>query len=111
MSDDDRIDLGPLDPARDPQRWAGMVNSVVARARARRAAASIPGQIVAWARPTLFVAAALASILWVRPLLRGSATTAASADPACVLADWAVNDEMPATTRILEILGGNDGRR
>ena len=106
---DDRIDLAALDPSRDRARWAGLVDAVAARA-ARAAQArrpSIPRQVLVWARPTLALAA-VAVAVWGTAYFAAREPEAEAA-PAELLARWAQNDEVPATTQILEILGDTDG--
>jgi hypothetical protein len=107
--DDERIDLSALDPSRDRVRWnarvAAVTNEFVARQRARR---SIAGQLAAWARPTLALAAALCLIVWVGAL-RHHETTQDTVD---VLSTWATSGELPPTSSILETFNGaNDGSR
>ena len=64
---DDRLDLSPLDPASDPERWARFVDRVAAdaargvatRAPAARASTGIAAELARWARPSLAAAAVL----------------------------------------------------
>lgn len=62
--DDDRLDLSPLDPTRDADRFARAVGRIMAGAApglARRRARATPiGAVVRLWRPTLALAAALA---------------------------------------------------
>jgi hypothetical protein len=61
--DDDRLDLSPLDPTRDEDRFSRTVGRIMAAAApglARRRARATPiGTVVRWWRPTLALAAAL----------------------------------------------------
>jgi hypothetical protein len=61
---DDRLDLSPLDPTRDPIRFDAAVSRIMDRstpARARRRARTTAiGQITTWWRPMLALAAAVA---------------------------------------------------
>ena len=100
---DDKIDFGVLDPARDRDRYEAMVNAVVARAQR---GISIAAQLRAWARPVLAMAAVLALVVWIAELWRGDSVTAQTR--ATTLAEWAVNDEIPEATTILEVLGDDD---
>lgn len=97
MDIEPRLDLSPLDPRRDPDRWERMVAGVLARA-------SIPDAIViplvrgplatlaGWARPLLAAAAAIVALSLVS--LGGQApavAVAASADePATMVEALAV---------------------
>jgi len=106
MNDDERIDFGPLDPSRDRERWRRLVASVAHRA----GEPGLARQLVDWGRPALLVAAALALLVWTAALLRPPAVAAPSG-AAALLSEWAQRDEVPATTKILEVLGGEDGPR
>lgn len=76
MSDFDRIDLSPLDPARDPERWTSLV--AVTRLRVEAALESLtsrptPAELLAgWLRPVLAAAALLAAVLGSARLMVGS---------------------------------------
>jgi hypothetical protein len=117
--DDERIDLSALDPARDGKRWDEMVDSVAARAlaaRRRSTGGASPGpvalQLVAWARPALALAAALALVVWAAALAAGGAARASApgttrTEPAFALSAWAMQDELPSTEDVLETLGGD----
>jgi hypothetical protein len=116
---DRKIDLGALDPSRDPLRWERMVRSVATRgaegARRRR-----PGplalQLAAWARPALACAAALALVVWVPAWLRPapaapSTAVAATSDATARLAAWAASDDSASPGALLLTLGGDDDSR
>jgi hypothetical protein len=64
--DPERLDLSPLDPAADAERWARLAAAIARRAApelARRAQLKSPLLFLAgWARPMLSAAAALAAI-------------------------------------------------
>lgn len=67
MIDPEGLDLSPLDPQLDAQRWERMVSGIMSRAtfelRRRAAAARVPtplDSLVAWMRPALATAAVLA---------------------------------------------------
>ncbi len=115
---DTKIDLGALDPSRDPARWDRMVRSVAARGAAgaaRRRPGRIALQLAAWMRPALACAAALALAVWVPALARRAPAhpDAASArmDPAARLAAWAAVDEPGSASALLLTLGGDDDSR
>jgi len=61
---DDRIDLSPLDPTRDPVRYAravrGIMDAAMLPLAARRARVTPIGQVTRWWRPMLAMAAAFA---------------------------------------------------
>jgi hypothetical protein len=59
----DRIDLSPLDPRHDRERWEAMVARIVARAASPRSAWAV---LAGWRRPAL-AAAALARVHGVPP--------------------------------------------
>jgi hypothetical protein len=64
--DRDRLDLSPLDPAADRERWEGLVRELLLRAtpelERRAAAAGALGLLARWAVPALPLAAALAGL-------------------------------------------------
>ena len=107
--DEHKIDLTCLDPSRDHERWDRIVNSLAAKAwAARQRKLTVPIQLLAWARPALAIAAAVALVPWVASLARESGDetqVTTEQDPALVLAHWASQDERPAPSRILEVLG------
>ncbi|HQP35485.1 MAG TPA: hypothetical protein PLI95_09905 [Polyangiaceae bacterium] len=122
MTHDDRIDLSSLDPSRDADRWENIVQSIASRAAAtRRRQMTIPYQLSRWALPVLAAAASLTLLIWTGALLSGgrngaTASNASSASPnasapAYELAQWAVQEELPSTERILEVLGGSHGSK
>ena len=110
---DDRIDLSTIDPSRDTQRWDRLVASVASRAiEARQRRMTISRQLVAWARPVLAIAAAVALGIWAGALLnadRNEAATATREDPVYTLAGWAITDQVPSTTEIMKVLGEQNG--
>ena len=65
MSDNDRLDLSPLDPAADPARWRAVMDATLERVelvlRARR---QDPLTLIAsWSRPLLVSAAVAVAVL------------------------------------------------
>lgn len=91
MTDPDPVDLSPLDPARDPERWADVVAAT--RLRVEAALAPAPADLLAgWLRPLLAAAAVLVALLGSARLLVGSrSATLAHASEARRLA--ALSDE------------------
>jgi hypothetical protein len=67
MMDPERMDLSPLDPARDPERWSRVVAVTRMRVEAallsRASADGVLDQLGAWSRPILAAAAILALVL------------------------------------------------
>ena len=107
MSEEGRIDFGPLDPSRDRERWEVMVGAVVAGGLARRRL-TVGAQLRPWGVPSLAMAAALALVVWLAGWWRGDPV--ATVEPTRVVTEWAMQDEIPATERILEVLGGDHAR-
>jgi len=106
---DDRFDLTPLDPsAADPARWERLVRSTAARAAEARRQSPVLLQLVAWSGPALAAALGLAVLVWTATFVTGSPTQTASTteDPAFSLASWASSGEVPATSDVLDLLGG-----
>ena len=106
MSPEERIDFGPLDPARDRQRWERLIASTTARALASRRPVSFAVEFLAWARPALAIAAALALLVWTAAVF-GRAARATQPEPAFQLAQWAAQDQLPPTGTIVQVLGGS----
>jgi hypothetical protein len=67
MSDPRPLDLSPLDPARDPERWLRILEQTRVRVdavlREREQPADVLTVMAAWARPVLAAAAALLLLL------------------------------------------------
>lgn len=105
------LDLSVLDPSRDEARWQQLIRSIAQQACARRRV-TIGRQMVDWARPVVVAVAAVALVCWVGAVVarRPRATSGTTEHPALVVASWAVSDEVPPTTTILEVLGDDDGR-
>ena len=106
---DSKIDLSALDPAQDTEHWHQLVESIAERAFARRKQRLTVGyQLMSWARPVLAAAAALTIVFGTKALLshnEPSVTAKKHFETAYVLAKWASNDERPATSNILQVLG------
>jgi hypothetical protein len=112
MMDDeqDRIDLTLLDPSRDRAHWNALVDSITRRALLKqRARSSVTGQLAAWARPTLAVAAALCLLVWASAL---TWQRRANQDAVDLMSSWASSSELPGTSNILDAFeGAADGSR
>ena len=110
---DERIDLSLLDPARDRERWEGMVSAVVARARALHPR-TVSQQLRDWARPALAIAASFAIASWAGALVRDQvqqSPTSVASDPAFELSRLAAELESPPPAKILQLLGDGDGAK
>lgn len=107
----EKIDFSSLDPARDPERWDRMIQSVASKAlEARSRPQTISEQMGRWIRPALAMAAALALVIWGGALFSNrtqSSTVQQKIDPAYVLSGWASSQERPSTSRIVQVLGGS----
>jgi hypothetical protein len=110
MNDPDRFDLSPLDPARDPERWAQFVALTRLRVEAALAAGPSPMELVAaWFRPILAAAALLAAALGSARLLVGSRSApladASEARRLAVLSEESLGrGERPTGTQLLVAL-------
>jgi hypothetical protein len=106
---DSKIDLSALDPAQDTERWHQLVESIAVRALARRKQRlTVSYQLLSWARPVLAAAAALTIVFGTKALLSQNEPSVIAKkrfETAYVLAKWATNDERPATSNILQVLG------
>ncbi len=105
--DDERLDLGVLDPTRDEARFERLVRSTVAAAVARRRR-SAELVVVRWWRPALALAASLALAAWLPVLLgagRNEAAPAARDDSAAALLTLARSDAPPSPAEVLGVLG------
>jgi hypothetical protein len=108
MDDKERIDFGPLDPTRDPG-WDDRVQAIAARAaRARRDEAGGGWlALLAWWRPALSIAAALALVVWIGVFVRDrTPVQARRADPALIVLEWSLSGETPAVGELLGAAGG-----
>ncbi|MDY0004240.1 MAG: hypothetical protein RBU30_23270 [Polyangia bacterium] len=119
---DDKIDFSALDPSRDAEGWEERVQEVARMALARhRPRAALPEQLVAWLRPAMVLAAALALLVWgaalgglgrSEPAQTGQVprSEAPGAEPALLVARWAAEDARPTPMELLRVLGGQDER-
>jgi hypothetical protein len=111
------IDLTPLHPARDPERWEAMIASVTARVLAEGAAARSPLAFLAgWARPTLAAAAAVAAVSLGVVAATGREAAAAEPRPSTVaeelrlpqpVTDWIVEERAPSASDLIQALEGD----
>lgn len=112
MDDKERIDFGPLDPARDPG-WEERVEAIAARAALARRDRVEPGgwlALLAWWRPALTLAAALAVVVWIGVLVRDRTPVAARrADSALTVLEWSLSGDTPAVGELLGAAGGDHG--
>jgi hypothetical protein len=111
--DEDRIDLSPLDPARDPRAFERFVRDTCSAAGPellrRRVAVPLVGLIVAWRRPILAAAALLAiasglALLKVsqQPLSPDENAVAEALGVPSTLADWTQAGDRPSPGELLE---------
>jgi hypothetical protein len=115
MTDPEQIDWSPLDPSRDRARWQQLVAATARRARAARKP-TLLGQLVAWGRPAIAGAAALAVIAWGGSGWRQNraaeqARTAREREQAVLLSRWAESDELPPPEVLLRVVGGGHDDR
>lgn len=115
--DDRPIDLGPLDPTLDRERWERRIAAISALARpelARRAtAAASPAQVlVGWFRPALAMAATLALCASAALMLpfEGStgerAVTAEALRLPSAVSQWLGEDQAPTMAELAAALEG-----
>ncbi|HEV2150283.1 MAG TPA: hypothetical protein VGR37_22985 [Longimicrobiaceae bacterium] len=110
------IDLRPLHPARDPERWEAMIASVTARVLAEAAASRSPLAFLAgWARPTLAAAAAVAAVS-VGVVATTGGEAAAAPLPSTVaeelrlpepVTDWIVEERAPSAADLIRAVEGD----
>lgn len=116
---DERIDFSGLDPTRDTKRFDAIVSSITAAAAgelaARRARASVVGQVVSWWRP-LLAAAAVVGIVSIGALARlGTSAAVAESEAGLAeaigmpqqVAEWVLSEDIPTTTELLVVLEGD----
>lgn len=113
MTEAEKVDLSPLDPARNVERWDALVQSVASRALStHRERSTLSFQVLAWGRPALAAAAALAIVSWALAWSShgGNArVTADTAQPAAFqLAGWAETGKLPETPQMMSVLGGSN---
>ena len=95
------VDLSPLDPRRDPERWERMVSGILARAAL--APRGPWGWLAAWRRPALAAAALISAVslgtLWwaeraAAPAQNGQ-TVVDALDVPRPVSDWIVEGRSP----------------
>jgi hypothetical protein len=115
MMDYEKIDLSSLDPSTDQERWNGLIDAIVKGAvRARRKRSSVTYQLLAWARPAMAVAAAVAMTVVIGASLNRDtprSSLSKRAKPALLLAEWATTDKALSTATMVELLGGARGSK
>jgi hypothetical protein len=108
-----KIDLSPLDPSNDTQRWNELIESIVTRAIAiRDRELSFTYQLFAWARPAFALAAALAVFAIIGASFIGQdfqSRLNAKVKPAVELTVWATTNAHPSSAAIIELFGGSYG--
>ncbi len=109
---DDRLDFGPLDPLRDPERMERALRSIAVRAApllaARRTPRTAFQQVARWRRPML-AAAVVIMIASLSALLRFGGSSAESATPTVAevvgvpttVAGWVRSDRLPTPGEIV----------
>ena len=115
---DERIDLSPLDPTVDAERFEAAVHLISASAAAqlarRRARASVVGQLGLWWKP-LLAAAAITGIISVGALLRFQASPVTELENVGIaeaigmpdqFAEWVRSDEVPTVEELIVALEG-----
>ncbi len=109
--DDRRIDLSPLDPGRDPERFERMVRAVLDRADAP-APHPWASALVARGRVAVALAAVLAALAWIPALSarRNAAPAANGSDTVATVAAWADAGTIPEGVDVFRVLGVNDAR-
>jgi acyl-CoA reductase-like NAD-dependent aldehyde dehydrogenase len=113
---DDPINLTPLDPTADAARFDALVRGITARAEpileARRARLTSVGQISAWRRPVLLLAAAIALVAGVTLLqprqtsTRSETTLADAIGMPSSVASWIRTGTTPSPADLLITSGG-----
>jgi negative regulator of sigma E activity len=114
----EKIDFSSLDPALDEDRWERRIRGIVRTALAtREAKVTVWSQLTAWAKPALAAAVVTACICVTVAAVssvedtRDKTSVSVQTEPALALAEWAASDEPPATSLILEILGGYNDKK
>jgi negative regulator of sigma E activity len=110
---EDRLDLSPLDLARDPARMRRMTSAIMtgaARALAERRA-SVIAQLSAWSRG-IFSMAAVVSLAAAPALFHSAERSASPKEPrppdlnrAALL--WATSGRAPTMGELLDVVGGD----
>jgi hypothetical protein len=106
-----KIDFSSLDPSRNVARFEARIAAIAEHAvRMRERRLTVTGQLLAWSRPMLAVAASVALFGWLSLMASGkSQVNARAQDPAFAISTWAANDEVPNTETVIAALGGSIG--
>ncbi len=117
MTDFDPIDLSPLDPGRDPARWARLTDAVRGRMEAallQRRRESDPFAVLSvWARPILAAAAVALLVLGSAAVGLGSpaVSRASEARRLAYLAESSVvHGRTPTGAQVMEVIIGREMR-
>jgi endonuclease/exonuclease/phosphatase (EEP) superfamily protein YafD len=115
IEDNDRIDLSPLDPTRDSDRFDATVRSITTAAAnelvARRSRADVFGQVARWWWP-LLAAAVVTGVVSLATLAQVQVETSTTSTETEItiaeaigvpqqLALWIESDEMPSSADLL----------
>lgn len=116
---DERIDFSGLDPTQDAERFDTIVRSIGVAAAgelaARRARASVVGQVASWWRP-LLAAAAIVGVVSIGALARLESSTGTTETEAGLaeaigmpqqIAEWVLTEDVPTPTELLVVLEGD----
>ena len=109
--DERRIDLSPLDPGSDPERFERMVRAVLDRAGAP-APHPWASALVDRGRAAVLAAVVLAGLAWIPALAgkRSAAPASTGPDAVAVVAAWAETGAIPDGVDVFLVLGVNDAR-
>lgn len=111
----EKIDLSPLDPTKDQGRWNDLISTIARRAiEARRRRMSVPYQLLAWARPAVAMAAAIALIVVAGASVsryQSQTNSSHTVEPTFMLTVWAATNQPPSTATMIEVLGGARGSK
>jgi hypothetical protein len=111
----EKIDLSPLDPTRDQGRWNDLISAIARRGvEARRRRMSVTYQLLAWARPAVAMAAAVALIVAVgasASRYQSKTNARPAVKPTLILTVWAATNQPPSTATMIEVLGGARGSK
>jgi hypothetical protein len=117
MTDFDPIDLSPLDPGRDPARWAKLTDAVRVRMEAamlQRQRESDPLAVLSvWARPILAAAAVVLVLLGSAAVRLGSpgVSRASEARRLAYLAESSVvHGRTPTGAQVMKVVIGRGAR-
>ena len=116
MSETPPVDLSPLDPARDPERWASIVRQTRTRIdavlRERGRQTDVLTIVAGWARPVLAAAAAVLLLLGASFAARSGmpAPRASGARSLAALSAGYADGHVPTGAELAAALGGRRTR-